>query len=233
MARRHITAGSSPTAVRRFRNRGEAGRALARALRRYAGHPDVLVLALPRGGVPVAYEVARHLGCPLDLLLVRKLGVPGWEELALGAIADGGVRVLNHDVVEHLAIAPETIDAVAAVEQAELERRARAYRGDRPPPDLRGKTVILIDDGLVTGATIQAAVMAARAQHPRRLVVAVPLASRDSLHALRPLVDDLVWVLAPEPFYALGLWYEDFRPTTDDEVRRLLGQAAAPLEARA
>jgi predicted phosphoribosyltransferase len=211
----------------RFRDRRAAGMALAAALRQYAHERDLLVLALPRGGVPVAYEVAQALGAPLDLLLVRKLGAPGQEELALGAIAAGGVRVLNTDVVAALGIPDRVIDSIAAREERELQRRAAAYRGDRPPPDLAGRTVVLVDDGLATGATMQAAVAAARAQHPRRLVVAAPVASSESVHSLWPLVDDLVCVQVSDDFSAIGFWYEVFDQTSDDEVRALLERARA------
>lgn len=217
-----------PQARRRFRDRREAGRVLAAQLARYANRPDVLVLALPRGGVPVAYEVARALGAPLDVFLVRKLGVPGHEELAMGAVATGGVRVLNEPVVRALDIPDRLIDAVAAREQEELARRERLYRGDRPPPDVRGRTVILVDDGLATGATMQAAVKALRQQGPARIVVAVPTASPETCEALREEVDEVVCATMPEPFYAVGLWYEDFSQTTDEEVRELLASAKRP-----
>jgi putative phosphoribosyl transferase len=212
--------------IRRFRDRAEAGRVLAAKLAAYASRPDVLVLALPRGGVPVGYEVARALGAPLDVYLVRKLGVPGQKELAMGAIATGGARVLNKAVVDALRIPPETIEAVAAAEQLELERRERLYRGNRPPPDVRGRTVILVDDGLATGATMRAAVAALRQQQPARIVVAVPIASPSTCEELRAEVDEVVCAVTPEPFYAIGLWYEDFAPTTDEEVRALLERAA-------
>jgi predicted phosphoribosyltransferase len=210
----------------RYRDRGEAGRDLAARLAHHAGRPDVLVLALPRGGVPVAYEVSTALGAPLDVFLVRKLGVPGREELAMGAIASGGVRLLNEEVVRALRIGPETIDKVTAAEQAELERREREYRGGRPAPDVRGKTVILIDDGLATGASMRAAVMALRERHPARLVVAVPIASPATCAEFQDEVDEIVCARTPEPFHAVGLWYEDFSQTTDDEVRDLLARAA-------
>lgn len=213
----------------RFRNRVEAGRRLVEALRAYAGRADVLVLALPRGGVPVAYEVALALQAPLDVLLVRKLGVPGQEELAMGAIASGGIRVINEEVVDDYRIADHQIDRVSAAEQHELERRAQVYRGDRPAPVVTGRTVILIDDGLATGTTMRAAVTVVRAQHPAAIVVAVPVAAQSTCEALRPEVDDLVCVMTPEPFYAIGLWYHDFTQTTDQEVCRLLAQAAQTL----
>jgi predicted phosphoribosyltransferase len=210
----------------RFHNRREAGRLLAAKLSAYAKRPDVIVLALPRGGVPVAYEVAQALEAPLDVFLVRKLGVPGHEEYALGAIATGGVRVINQDLVRALRIPPATIEAIAAREQQELERRERAYRGDRPLPDVRGRTVILVDDGLATGATMYAAVTALRQQGAGRVVVAVPSAPPDTCAQLREVVDDVVCAVTPEPFHAVGLWYEDFSQTTDDEVRDLLARSA-------
>jgi predicted phosphoribosyltransferase len=211
---------------RRFRSRSDAGRLLAAQLGAYANRPDVIVLALPRGGVPVAYEVARALGAPLDVFLVRKLGVPGHEEFALGAIATGGVRVINQNVVRELRISPDMIDGVAAAEEQELQRRERLYRGDRPPPDVRGRTVILVDDGLATGATMQAAVKALRQEGARRIVVAVPIAPPDTCEQLREAVDEIICAVTPEPFHAVGLWYEDFSQTTDDEVRDLLARSA-------
>jgi predicted phosphoribosyltransferase len=213
---------------RPFADRSDAGRQLAARLAGYAGRDDVLVLALPRGGVPVGFEVARALAVPLDVFLVRKLGVPGHEELAMGALADGGVRLLNDELVEALRITPEVIDAVAAEESAELERRARAYRADRPPPAVRDRTVILVDDGLATGATMRAAVAALRHAHPARIVVAVPVAAAATCREVRAEVDEVVCVRTPESFHAVGLWYDDFRPTTDDEVRDLLARAPAP-----
>jgi putative phosphoribosyl transferase len=212
--------------VRRFRDRYEAGRLLADRLAAYAGQPDVLVLALPRGGVPVGYEVARALRAPLDVFLVRKLGVPGHEELAMGAVATGGVRVLNEEIVSALRVPDSVIDDTTAREREELARRERLYRGDRPPPDVRDRKAILVDDGLATGATMHAAIAALRRQQPARIVVAVPTASPDICHALRAEVDEVVCAITPEPFHAVGLWYEDFSPTTDDEVRELLARAA-------
>ncbi|PYS95119.1 MAG: phosphoribosyl transferase [Acidobacteria bacterium] len=197
----------------------------------YAGRSDVLVLALPRGGVPVAFEVARALRAPLDVFLVRKLGVPGQEELAMGAIASGGVRVVNEAVVQHLDIAPEMIDAVTAREQGELERRERAYRDDRPAPDVRGRTVILVDDGLATGSTMRAAALALRQQGPARVVVAVPVASREACAEFRGEVNDIVCAATPEPFMGVGRWYEDFSQTTDEEVRLLLARPRNGLSA--
>jgi putative phosphoribosyl transferase len=212
--------------IRRFRDRAEAGRLLAGWLAAYAGRSDVLVLALPRGGVPIAFAVAQALDARLDILLVRKLGLPGQEELAMGAIAAGGVRVLNDEVVDALHIPDDVIDRVAASEQSELERRERVYRGGGPAPIVRDQAVILVDDGLATGTTMRAAIAAVRAQRPAKLVVAVPVAASESIAALRPLVDALICVIAPDPFYAIGLWYEDFAPTTDAEVCALLAQTA-------
>jgi predicted phosphoribosyltransferase len=211
----------------RFQDRAHAGRVLAGKLARYAGRSDVRVLALPRGGVPVAYEVAQALGAPLDVFLVRKLGVPGHRELAMGAIATGHVRVLNHDIVGQLGIPPELIESVAAREEQELARRERAYRGDRPPVDVKDRIVILVDDGLATGASMRAAVAALRQQKPARIVVAVPTAAPETCAAIAQEVDEIVCAETPRPFYAVGLWYEDFGETTDEEVRSLLGSAAA------
>ena len=208
-----------------FQDRRDAGRVLAMKLRKYAGRPDVVVLALPRGGVPVAYEVAQALRVPLDVFLVRKLGVPGQEELAMGAIATGGVRVLNDDVVRTLGIPQEALDAVAAQEQRELGRRERAYRGDRPAPDVRGRTVILVDDGLATGSTMRAAVAALRRQGPARVIVAVPVGAPQTCAEFGAEADEAVCARTPEPFHAVGLWYDDFSQTTDEEVYELLGRA--------
>jgi predicted phosphoribosyltransferase len=208
----------------RFRDRRDAGRRLAEKLANYANVRDLLVLALPRGGVPVGYEVARELGSPLDVFVVRKLGVPGHEELAMGAVATGGMRVLNDEIVAGLAIPEEVIDAVAAQQQQELTRRERLYRDGRPAPDLRGRIVILVDDGLATGATMRAGVQAARQQHPARIIVAVPTASPDTAAALKREADEVVSVMLPEPFFAVGQWYDDFTQTTDEEVRELLAR---------
>ncbi len=207
-----------------FRDRREAGRVLAEKLAAYANRPDVLVLALPRGGVPVAYEVARALGAPLDVFVVRKLGVPGYEELAMGAVATGGVRVLNDQLVERLGVPEHIIDAVAARERRELARRERLYRGGRPPPDVRGRTVILVDDGLATGATMHAAIQALRQQNPARIVVAVPTASPETCEEMKARADDVICAITPEPFHAVGRWYQDFSQTTDEEVAALLAR---------
>ena len=213
-----------------FANRREAGVELAAPLQKYNAAGNLVVLALPRGGVPVAYEVARAFSAPLDVFLVRKLGVPGHEELAMGAIASGGVRVLNTDVVGWYGIPPEMIDAVARQEEAELQRRERAYREQRPPVAVAGRTVVLIDDGLATGSTMKAAVQAVRTQDPARIVVAVPVGAPDTCRELQSLADEVVCVKMPESFRAVGLWYRDFAQTTDDEVRQLLQLAAAPVE---
>ncbi len=200
---------------------------LAERLRQYAGKPDVIVLALPRGGVPVAYEVAEALHALMDVFIVRKLGVPGQEELAMGAVATGGVRVLNDQVVKGLGIPDYVIDAVVKWESEELKRRELLYRGNRPPPDVREKMVILVDDGLATGSTMLAAVRALREQKPARIVVAVPVAAPDTCELLKAYVDEVVCAATPEPFYAVGLWYLDFSQTTDEEVRELLARSGA------
>lgn len=209
----------------RFKNRSEAGRFLAEQLSAYANRPDTLVLALPRGGVPVAYEVAKALGAPLDVFQVRKLGLPGHEELAMGAIATGGVRVRNPEVVEYLRIPDEVIDEVTARERRELERRERLYREGRPALSPRGRVVILVDDGLATGSTMRAAILALRQQQPASIVVAVPVAAKQTCEELRAVADEVVCAVTPDPFYAVGLWYEDFAQTTDEEVRELLALA--------
>jgi putative phosphoribosyl transferase len=210
-----------------FRNRAEAGRLLARELSTYAGRTDVLVLALPRGGVPVAFEVARDLGAPLDVFVVRKLGVPGQEELAMGAIAPGGVCVVNEALVRQLGIPAGVLDAVAVAERRELERRERLYRGGRPPNDIRGRTVILVDDGLATGATMHAAVRALRSRGPAAIIVAAPVGAPETCAALAGVADDCVCVLRPPDLRGVALWYEDFTQTEDGEVRALLERARA------
>lgn len=213
-----------------FRDRLDAGRRLAAALRRYADDPAVIVLALPRGGVPVGYEVARALGAPLDVFLVRKLGVPGREELAMGAIASGGVRVVNREVVREYGLTDADLDVVAAEEAEELHRREGAYRDGRPAPDLRGRTVVLVDDGLATGSTMRAAVAAVRRLGPAKVVVAVPVGAAETCREFRGIADDVVCLQSPEPFFAVGGWYHDFSQTTDEEVRdRLAGSAGSPV----
>lgn len=211
--------------LRRFKNRAEAGRALAARLTAYGYRPDVIVLALPRGGVPVAFEVAQALDLPLDVFLVRKLGTPGQEELAMGAIASGGVRVLNPWVVDYLGIPNRVIDRITADEQKELERREHAYRDDRPPIDVSNRTIILVDDGLATGSTMSAAVAALKQRHPARIVVAVPVAPPAACRELTEEVDEVVCALSPPQFDGVGRWYEDFSQTSDDEVRALLEQS--------
>ena len=213
----------------RFRDRADAGRQLAALLTAYAGRDDVLVLALPRGGVPVAYEVAVALPAPLDVFLVRKLGVPGHEELAMGAVAMGGVRVLNDEVVKVASVTASEIDAVTAAEQQVLERRGRAWRGDRLPPVVEERVLLLVDDGLATGATMRAAATALRAQGPAAVVVAVPTAPPSTCREMAKVADEVVCVLTPEDFHAVGQWYDDFSPTTDEEVRDLLARAEAAV----
>lgn len=205
-----------------FRDRHDAGRYLAGKLKKYAGRPDVLVLALPRGGVPVAYEVAKALRVPLDIFLVRKLGLPGHEELAMGALASGGVRVLNEHVVHGLNVPDDVIARVTIAEQTELTRRERLYRGDRPTPDVRDRTIILIDDGLATGSTMRAAVAALRRREPARIVVAVPVGAPETCAEFQDEADEAICARTPDPFYAVGAWYADFSQTTDEEVRQLL-----------
>ena len=215
-----------PAAIMHFKNRTEAGRQLAALLTKYFPAQDLLVLALPRGGVPVACEVARTLHAPLDVFLVRKLGVPGQEELALGAIASGGVRFLNSEVIEQFNISTEAIEKTVAREKEELERRERAYRDRHSAPDPRGRQVILVDDGLATGSTMRAAVAALRQRQPARIIVAVPVAARSTADEFKLEVDDFVCVHTPVNFYAVGQWYQDFAQTTDEEVRQLLRRAA-------
>lgn len=208
----------------RFRDRREAGVVLAGDLRMYRGRTDLVVLALPRGGVPVAYEVARSLNAPLDVLIVRKLGAPGHPEFAIGAIASGGVRVLDDDSIAANAVSERALAAVVQRETAEMVRRERVYRDNRPPVAIKGQVVIVVDDGLATGATMHAAVLALRQQRPAGIVVAVPVGSRQACEMLGDVADQVICALTPEPFAAVGLWYEDFSETTDDEVRQLLAQ---------
>ncbi|WP_315790417.1 phosphoribosyltransferase [Fischerella sp. JS2] len=208
-----------------FKDRTAAGQLLALQLTAYANRKDVIVLALPRGGVPVAFEIARKINAPLDVFLVRKLGVPGHEELAMGAIASGGVQVLNEGVVQMLSLPQKVIERVAAIEQQELNRREHLYRDDRPFPVLHKHTVILVDDGLATGTTMRAAVVALQQQQPARLVVAVPVSSPEACQEMQKLVDEIVCLETPEPFYSVGLWYQDFPQVSDEEVRNLLKRA--------
>ena len=210
-----------------FIDRRHAGRVLASRLTKYAGRDDVIVLALPRGGVPVAYEVASALGAPMDVFLVRKLGTPGHRELAMGAIASGGVRVVNDDVVQWYGISESAIDRIAREEQEELERRERAYRDDRPAPDLTGKIVIVIDDGLATGSTMRADAQAVRARRPARAVIAVPVGAPQTCAELSVVADEVICATMPEPFSAVGQWYLNFEQTSDDEVRDLLRKSSA------
>jgi predicted phosphoribosyltransferase len=214
-----------------FRDRREAGRVLAHKLKKYAGRHEVVVLALPRGGVPVAFEVAEALGAPMDIFLVRKLGTPGHRELAMGAIASGGIRVLNDDVVRWLGIRDEQIDAVAREEQRELERRQQAYLEGRALTPLEGRIVILVDDGLATGSTMRAAVQAVRQHNAARIVVAVPVGAPDTCSEMAALADEVVCARMPEPFSAVGQWYLDFDQTTDSEVMDLIHEHAASLKA--
>jgi len=217
--------------VRAFRDRYEAGRVLAGELSAYSGRPGVIVLALPRGGVPVAYEVAREIGAPLDVFVVRKLGVPGFEELAMGAIATGGALVLNDEVVRALRVSEEAIELTTAAAKRELERRERLYRAARPPVKVRDRIVILLDDGLATGASMLAAVKALRAQQPARIVVAVPVATPDVCRLLQAQVDEIICAVTPAVLHCIGQWYEDFSQTSDDEVRELLAELSVGRQA--
>ncbi len=209
-----------------FKDRRFAGQLLAQELAAYANRSDVVVLGLPRGGVPVAFEVAKALNAPLDVLAVRKLGVPDQEELAMGAIASGGVRILNKHIISLVNISDEVIARVAVQEERELERREQLYRGDRPFPNLRGRTVILVDDGLATGATMWAATVAVQKQQPAVIVIAVPVAAAETCEQLEPEVNQIACISKPSPFYSVGLWYENFPQTTDEEVRELLIKGA-------
>lgn len=211
--------------MERFKDRRDAGRVLARKLSAYKAQTDVIVLALPRGGVPVAYEIALALNVPLDVFIVRKLGLPGREELAIGAIASGGIRVLNNDIIRVLNVPEEVINIVARKELQELQRREHRYRGDRPAPEVRDRKVILVDDGLATGASMRAAVIGVRAQHPARIIIAVPAAAPELCDTFEFEVDEMVCGMTPEPFYGLSRWYEDFSQTTDEEVRMFLAEA--------
>lgn len=208
--------------LQRFRNREDAGRQLAARLDAYQNRPDVVVLGLPRGGVPVAYEVAHHLAAPLDVFVVRKLGLPGQSELAMGAIAGGSVEVLNHDVIDHLGVPKAVVDRVIERERAELQRREMAFREGRVALDVSGKTVVVVDDGLATGSTMEAAIAALRQIGPARIVVAVPVGAAETCARLKITADEVVCLATPWPFSAVGQWYEDFAQTTDQEVRALL-----------
>jgi putative phosphoribosyl transferase len=211
--------------VKRFKNRMHAGELLAKRLGMYAGRSNVIVLALPRGGVPVGFAVAKALQVPLDVMVVRKLGIPGHEEFAMGAIASGGEYVLNHDLVQKIGVPAQMIEATTRRELAELERREAVYRAGRPPLQLRGCSVILVDDGLATGATMQVAVKAVRNAEPARIIVAVPVGAPETCSEMKKEADEVICYCTPDPFHAVGLWYEDFSQTTDEEVMKLLEQA--------
>jgi putative phosphoribosyl transferase len=215
--------------MRTFLDRRDAGRKLAQRFDAYVGKPDVIVLALPRGGVPVAYEISLRLDAPLDVLVVRKLGVPGHEELAMGAIASGGIQVVDQRVVNALGVSREAFEDVEARERAELERRERTFRAGRPPLDVTGKIAIIVDDGLATGASMAAAIDAIRTRDPARVVAAVPVASPETCAALGERADEMICLVTPDRMYAVGIWYEDFTQTTDAEVRQLLDAAAREL----
>ncbi len=212
-----------------FKDRTDAGQKLAEKLTTYANREDVIVLGLARGGVPVAYQVAKKLAVPLDVFLVRKLGVPGREELALGAIASGGVRILNHDIVDTLQISEQEIENIAGQEQQELERREHSYRGNRPPLEARDRQVILVDDGLATGASMRAAVAALKSQNPKRIVIGVPTAAPPTCRSFEDEVDEVICAITPQPFMGVGAWYENFSQTTDDDVRDILENAEETL----
>jgi putative phosphoribosyl transferase len=213
-----------------FKDRNHAGQILAKRLERYSAQNDILVMALPRGGVPVAFEIARELSAPLDVFLVRKLGLPGHPELAMGAIASGGIRVLNEDVIHGLSVPEDVIASVAESELQELERREQAYRGKQPGLDVHGKTIILVDDGLATGASMRAAVAGLKAQSPGRIIVAVPTASPDTCGEFESEVDEILCAVTPQPFLGVGIWYDDFSQTTDEEVRELLEKSKTWLK---
>ena len=209
----------------KFLDRIEAGKVLARLLTAYRQRPNLLVLGLPRGGVPVAFEISQALRAPMDIFIVRKLGVPGQEELAMGAIATGGTRVLNARVIEELGISQQVIDEATRREEQELRRRENAYRGNQPPKRIQGKTVILVDDGLATGASMYAAVLALKQQNPQQIVVAVPVAAPETCEAFTKIVDEIICAATPEPFYGVGAWYEDFSQVTDEQVREIYLEA--------
>jgi putative phosphoribosyl transferase len=216
-----------------FKNRAQAGRELAWRLRKYANREDVIVLAVPRGGVPVAFEIATALDLPLDVFVLRKLGVPGREELAFGAIASGGVRILNRGIIEALGLAELDIDRVIQTETRELERREHLFRGRRPPLEVRGRTLILVDDGIATGASVEAGIRALRQMNPAGIVLAIPVAPQSTCTRLRPEVDELVCLDMPEPFHGVGQFYEDFSQVSDDEVQELLRRASRYRERQA
>ena len=216
----------------KYRSRYEAGQRLALSLGAFEERPDVTVLGLSRGGVPVAYEIARALRVALDVFVVRKLGLPGQREFAMGAVASGGIVVLDHELIARMRVTPAAVERVIAEERAELARRERLYRGSRPPLDVRGRTIILVDDGLATGASVHAAIAALNRQGPASIVVASPVGSREACRAIAAITDGCLCAAMPEPFYAVGLWYDDFSETTDDEVRTLLGGTGAPTPPR-
>jgi putative phosphoribosyl transferase len=215
-----------------FRDRTEAGRVLAHRLVAYANYPDAVVLALPRGGVPVAFEIAEALNLPLDIVVVRKLGVPGHEEFAMGAIASGGASILNQDLIRQLSLSDEIIEHIVAREQRELERRERTYRGQRPVLDVRDRIIIIVDDGLATGSSMRAAIAALRQKGPAKLIVAVPVGARITCSELEALADEVICLETPENFSAVGLWYRDFSQVTDEEVNDLLERNRKISEAR-
>lgn len=216
----------------RFNDRYEAGRVLAERLAEYADDPAAIVLALPRGGVPVAFQIAQRLHLPLDIVVVKKITVPGYDELALGAAASDGICVIDEGLTSHFGLSKQDIESLARRTYQEVERREAAYRNHRPVPHLKGRTVILVDDGLATGSSMQIAVAAVRRKHPSRVIVAVPVASREAALGIKEVADDVIFAAIPDPFYAVGAWYGDFSETTDDEVRDLLERAAAQPAAR-